>query len=78
MFAMISQGIKKVNAIYSEGALNVCCKFHDNPSNNWRDISLKTTNVNLTVAPEEKLEGCKCLVHPKGGINVWTSCSPFG
>lgn len=30
--------------------MNVCTKVHNNPSNRSRDISLKTTDVNLVVA----------------------------
>ncbi len=36
-----------------EGDMNMCIKFHGNPSNTFWDISLKTTNVNLLVAVEE-------------------------
>ncbi len=40
--------------------MNLCNKFHGNPSNSFAenqwDISLKLTNVNLSVVPEEKSE----------------------
>ncbi len=34
--------------------MNVCTKFHGNPSNSFWDNLLKTKNLNLTMAPEEK------------------------
>ncbi len=34
--------------------MNACAKFHGNPANSSRDISLKAANVNLLVALEEK------------------------
>ncbi len=40
--------------IYPEGAIDVCTKFHGNPSNICLDISLKTTNVNLMAVLEKK------------------------
>lgn len=36
--------------------LNICSKVHGNPSNSGQDSSLKTPNVNLVVAVEEKSE----------------------
>ncbi len=49
---MKSQGITKVTTIHSEGDMNVCNKFHDNPSSISQDTSLKT--INIMVALEEK------------------------
>lgn len=36
--------------------IHLCTKFHGNPISSCGNISLKTTNVNLTVAVEEKSE----------------------
>ncbi len=38
---------------YQPEAMNVCTKFHGNPFNSCRDISLKAANENLTVALEK-------------------------
>ncbi len=40
--------------IHPVGSMNVLTKFHCNQSNNCGDTSLKTTNVKLMVALEEK------------------------
>lgn len=45
----------KVIKINSECDINLRTKFYGNQSNSCHDISLKTTNVNLTVALKEKL-----------------------
>ncbi len=47
---MKSQRITKEVIIHSEENMNVFTKFHDNQSNCCWDISVKTTNVNLTTA----------------------------
>lgn len=44
--------ITKVITIHPKENRNFCTKFHDNPCNTM----LKTINVNLTVALEEKLD----------------------
>ncbi len=46
----------KVITVHPEVNINVWTTFHGNPSKSCWDISLKTTNVNLMVAPEEKSE----------------------
>lgn len=48
---MKSEGITDVFKVHPD--MKVCTKFLSNPSNSFRDISLKTTNVNLIVALEE-------------------------
>lgn len=40
--------------IHPDGEMNVCTEFHVSPSNSCLDILLKTINVNLMVALEEK------------------------
>lgn len=53
--------------------MNVCTKFHSNPFNSRQDISLKTTNVNLAVALEEKSEDHQVKsLHPLGTMNALT------
>ncbi len=44
---------EKVFTIHPPDTMNVCSKFHDNPSNSCQDILLKNKNVNLMVAPKE-------------------------
>ncbi len=43
----------KVSRLHILGTTHICTKFHCNPSNSCRDISLKNTNINLMVALEE-------------------------
>ncbi len=50
MFIMFTKGI----TVHPDGGMNVWTKFHDNPSNSCWDISLKTTNVHLLGALQEK------------------------
>ncbi len=50
---MKSQRITKVIPV-PQGNIIVCTKFHSNPSNIFQDFSLKTLNVNLMVALDEK------------------------
>lgn len=45
----------KMMSFYPKVDTNVCTKFHAMTFNSYWDISCKTTNVNLTVVPEEKL-----------------------
>ncbi len=42
--------------IHPEGDMNASTKSYGNPSNSCSKISLKTSNVNLMVALEEKSE----------------------
>ncbi len=49
-------GITKVISIPTESHMNLCTKFHGNPSNSCQDISLQTTNFKLMVVLEEKSE----------------------
>ncbi len=35
--------------------MDICTKFHGNPSNSFQDLSLKIKNVNLLEVLEEKL-----------------------
>lgn len=44
---------QRITKVHPEVNRNVCSTFHFNTSNN-QDISLKTTNVNLTAALDEK------------------------
>lgn len=50
-------------------------KFHGNPFNNCRNISLKTTNVNLIMAEEKRSAGHQSSIHPLGTKNVCTKCA---
>lgn len=47
------KGSPKLLNFILRGDMNVCTKFYGNPSYNYRDISLKTTNVNFMMALEE-------------------------
>ncbi len=47
-----SGGTKMITS-YPERGMNVWTKFHGNPSNSRRDISLKITNVNLIMVLQE-------------------------
>lgn len=51
------KGSQRTKVIYPQWTLNICSKFHGNPSNSCEDISLWTASVNLTVALREKSEG---------------------
>ncbi len=53
---MRSEGVIKVFTGHTEWHMNVCTKFHGNPSHGCRDISLKNTNVDLMAALEDKSE----------------------
>ncbi len=48
------KGINKVVSVYAEESVSVFTIFHSNPSRSGQDVSLKTINVNLMVALEEK------------------------
>lgn len=37
--------------------MDTCAKFHDNPSNSYRDISSQSQRINLMVPPHEKSGG---------------------
>ena len=54
MVALDGNGVTKVITVNPEGGLNVCRKFHCNPSNSCWDILFKTTNVNLVVVLEKR------------------------
>ena len=41
------EGVTRVNTSHPEGDMNVCSKYHRNPSSSCLDISLKNKNVNL-------------------------------
>lgn len=41
---------------HPEGNISVWTWFHGNPSHNWRNKSLRTTNVNLITVQEQKTE----------------------
>lgn len=66
---MKSEGITDVFKVHPD--MKVCTKFLSNPSNSFRDISLKTTNVNLIVALEEMSEDPKSL-----GFVLWGPWMP--
>lgn len=56
--------------------INVCTKFEGNPSNSCQGISIKTTNINLIAALDEK---CQRIIkfnmtHPVGSVNT---CAKF-
>ena len=54
MIALELRGSVKVATVQTEEDINIGNKFHNSPSDSCWDISLKTTNVNLMVAVEEK------------------------
>lgn len=52
---------------HPEPNIKVCNKFHGDSSSSCRDISLETTNINLTVEPHEKQRITKLnRIHPQG------------
>lgn len=71
-----SQGITEHNIIYPEGNMNIWTKFYGNSSNNCWDISLKSRNVSLIVAWQEKVsESAKIMwIYHLGTMKVCTVC----
>ncbi len=67
---MKSEEITKLITIHPDGNTNMSTRFHGNPSSSCRDISLRTTNVNLMVALKEKSSSKR--IHHLGIINVGT------
>ncbi len=59
----------QVIIIHPEDKMNVCAKFHGNLSNSCRNISLKTTNVNLMVVLAE-VTGSKKHYDPSSEVDV--------
>lgn len=57
--------------------MDICTKIHGKQLYYWQDMSLKSKNVNLMVALEEKVEGSPKLLglilrKPHIVISVWT------
>ncbi len=53
--------------------MNVCTKFHSNPSNSSQEFSLKITNVKLMVALEENTEDHQSLQDSSSEDLEWVS-----
>ena len=64
--------------VHPEADMNAYTKDQWNPSSSCRDISFRTTGVNLMVGLEEKSGNIKVnRIHPLGTINVCAKFHPW-